>query len=161
MNGPSSMRIGQLSQATGVSDRSLRYYEQQGLLHPRRSDSGQRLYRAEDIDLVVRIQHLFAAGFCSRVIQALLPEIVRPASADPAALRERFDEAHRRLEAEKREIVRELTELEDLRAQLGLAPDTHVRADDRSHDSADPEPTVPTALTAPTAPPDHRGRRLR
>lgn len=152
MHPPSSMRIGQLSQATGVSDRSLRYYEEQGLLHPRRNDSGQRLYRSADVDLVVRIQHLYAAGFCSRVIAALLPEILRPGRADPAVLEARFAVARRRLDAERRDIDRELEELEALRSQLGLAPDTHVRPQDRSHD---PE------LPAPPAPPDHRGRRLR
>ena len=62
MDAPTSMRIGQLSQATGVSQRSLRYYEEQGLLHPRRTDAGQRLYGADDVDLVVRIQHLFAGS---------------------------------------------------------------------------------------------------
>lgn len=149
------MRIGQLSQATGVSQRSLRYYEEQRLLSPRRSDTGQRLFGAEDVERVFRIQHLFAAGFCSRVIHELLPDIIHPQSADPVVLHGKLDTARRRLEAEKRDIDRELEELEVLRAQLGLAPDTHVRAQDRSFDSDAP------ASSAPTAPPDHRGRRLR
>lgn len=166
MGAPTSMRIGQLSQATGVSRRSLRYYEEQGLLSPRRSDAGQRLFGAEDVERVIRIQHLFAAGFCSRVIHDLLPEIINPDSADPVALAENLEAARRRLEAEKREIDRELEELEALRTQLGLAPgipvglapDTHVRAQDRSHDSHDSDGPAPVA---PPAPPDHRGRRLR
>lgn len=160
MGAPTSMRIGQLSQATGVSQRSLRYYEEQGLLSPRRSESDQRVFCPDDVDRVIRIQHLFAAGFCSRVIHDLLPEIIDPDSADPVALAESLEVARRRLEAEKREIDRELEELEALRTQLGLAslglaPDTHVRAQDRSHDSDDPAPS------APPTPPDHRGRRLR
>ncbi|MGN0096335.1 MAG: MerR family DNA-binding transcriptional regulator [Corynebacterium sp.] len=36
----SSMQIGELSRQTGVSIRSLRYYEEQNLLHPARLSSG-------------------------------------------------------------------------------------------------------------------------
>jgi DNA-binding transcriptional MerR regulator len=38
------MRIGELSQRTGVSPRSLRYCEEQGLLTSSRSEAGQRHY---------------------------------------------------------------------------------------------------------------------
>lgn len=38
------MKIGELSEKTGVSVRSLRYYEQQGLLAPLRQDNGYREY---------------------------------------------------------------------------------------------------------------------
>ena len=36
------MRIGTLSEQTGVSIRMLRYYEEQGLLKPKRTASGYR-----------------------------------------------------------------------------------------------------------------------
>jgi DNA-binding transcriptional MerR regulator len=67
------MRIGELARRTGVSERSLRYYEQQGLLASDRSPSGQRLYSKWAVDRVVHIQHLFAAGVSSRTVSALLP----------------------------------------------------------------------------------------
>ncbi|WP_374225966.1 MerR family DNA-binding transcriptional regulator [Micromonospora sp. C41] len=38
------MRIGELSARTGVSARSIRYYEQQGLLAALRTPSGQRVF---------------------------------------------------------------------------------------------------------------------
>lgn len=38
------MKIGELSARTGVSIRSLRYYEQQGLLAPARHENGYREY---------------------------------------------------------------------------------------------------------------------
>ncbi|SFI37928.1 DNA-binding transcriptional regulator, MerR family [Paenibacillus sp. UNC496MF] len=38
------MRIGELAARTGASIRSLRYYEQQGLLTPLREDNGYRVY---------------------------------------------------------------------------------------------------------------------
>ena len=39
------MRIGDLSAATGASARSLRYYEEQGLLSSERGAGGQRHYQ--------------------------------------------------------------------------------------------------------------------
>jgi DNA-binding transcriptional MerR regulator len=52
------MRIGELARLTGVSARSLRYYEQQGLL----SGGGQRHYTATEIAPVEIIRRLFDAG---------------------------------------------------------------------------------------------------
>ena len=52
------MRIGELSRRTGVNERLLRYYEQQGLLRPERLPSGYRAYRASDVAVVRRIRAL-------------------------------------------------------------------------------------------------------
>ena len=38
------MKIGELAEKSGVSVRSLRYYEQQGLLQPGRLMNGYRMY---------------------------------------------------------------------------------------------------------------------
>lgn len=67
------MRIGELARLTGVSARSLRYYEQQGLLHSTRSGGGQRYYTASEIARVEIIRRLFDAGLSSKVIARLLP----------------------------------------------------------------------------------------
>ncbi|MEW5913278.1 MAG: MerR family DNA-binding transcriptional regulator [Thermodesulfobacteriota bacterium] len=40
--------IGQLAQEMGVSTRSIRFYEEKGLLSPQRSNGGQRLYCKRD-----------------------------------------------------------------------------------------------------------------
>ncbi|MET9077038.1 MerR family transcriptional regulator, partial [Streptomyces sp. NPDC004232] len=62
------MRIGELSKRTGVSPRSLRYYEEQGLLTSSRSDAGQRHYSDAAVQRVSLIRQLFDAGMSSRVI---------------------------------------------------------------------------------------------
>lgn len=67
------MRIGELSQRAGVSIRSLRYYEEQKLLHPTRLPSGYRVYDEADVPLVQRIQALLAAGLSTRKIEHVLP----------------------------------------------------------------------------------------
>jgi DNA-binding transcriptional MerR regulator len=66
------MRIGELARRTGVSTRSLRYYEEQGLLAAERTPGGQRDYPAGAVDRVIRIQELFAAGLPSRKIARFL-----------------------------------------------------------------------------------------
>ncbi|WP_234995853.1 MerR family transcriptional regulator [Streptoalloteichus hindustanus] len=65
------MRIGELADLTGVSTRSLRYYEQQGLLAPQRADNGYRAYDPLDAVRVTNIKELLDAG--------LTLEDVRPA----------------------------------------------------------------------------------
>ncbi|WP_229237903.1 MerR family transcriptional regulator [Enemella evansiae] len=67
------MRIGELARRAGVSVRSLRYYEQQGLLVSERTAGGHREYAEAAIDRVVLIQQLFAAGLHSRKIAEILP----------------------------------------------------------------------------------------
>ncbi|MGH8880394.1 MAG: MerR family transcriptional regulator [Stackebrandtia sp.] len=67
------MRIGELSEQTGVSRRLLRYYEEQGLLTPRRLSSGYRVYAECDIARVGRIRTLLSAGLNTATIRTLLP----------------------------------------------------------------------------------------
>lgn len=67
------MRIGQLSRRTAVGIRSLRYYEQQGMLASERTAGGHREYPEAAVDRVILIQQLFAAGLHSTKIAELLP----------------------------------------------------------------------------------------
>jgi DNA-binding transcriptional MerR regulator len=79
------MRIGELAKRTGVSERSLRYYEQQGLLVAQRTPGGHREYPELAVDRVIRIQELFAAGLHSRKIAELLP-CMRDADGGPSEI---------------------------------------------------------------------------
>lgn len=52
------MRIGELSQASGVDVETIRYYEREQLLRrPDRTESGYRQYRPSDIDELKFIRH--------------------------------------------------------------------------------------------------------
>ncbi|MFF9500711.1 MerR family transcriptional regulator [Streptomyces sp. NPDC014656] len=79
------MRIGELARRSGVSERSLRYYETQGLLRSERTPGGQRRYGEWAVDRVVRIQALYAAGLNSRKIAQLLP-CMRDADGAPSEI---------------------------------------------------------------------------
>ncbi|APX34892.1 transcriptional regulator [Brachybacterium sp. P6-10-X1] len=70
------MSIGGLTALTGVTPRSLRYYEEKGLLSARRTPAGHRRYDHEAVDRVVLIQRLFAAGLTSSEIRPVLPGMI-------------------------------------------------------------------------------------
>jgi DNA-binding transcriptional MerR regulator len=70
------MRIGQLATRTGVSERLLRYYEEQGLLRPDRTPSGYRVYVESDVDVVRHVRMLLAAGLNTAFIREVLPCMV-------------------------------------------------------------------------------------
>lgn len=98
------MRIGELAQATGASVRALRYYEEQGLLEPGRSASGQRHYRPEAVEQVQWIRMLLSAGLPTRAILKLSPcESHRSATPEETAVvrqeRGRVDEQLKKLAA--------------------------------------------------------------
>ena len=67
------MQIGELSTRTGVSIRMLRYYEQQGLLQPRRRTSGYRDYDAIDEQVARRVRLLQASVLKLAAIKQVMP----------------------------------------------------------------------------------------
>ncbi|WP_181788720.1 MerR family transcriptional regulator [Streptomyces phytophilus] len=70
------MRMGEFSRRTGVSQRLLRYYEEQGLLRPSRRPSGYREFTEEDVATVRGIRVLLGAGLNTATIAELLPCMV-------------------------------------------------------------------------------------
>ncbi|ROM85033.1 MerR family transcriptional regulator [Pseudomonas brassicacearum] len=60
---PAPLKIGALARATGASVRSIRHYDQQGLLTCTRADNGYRAFPAVAITQVKQIQRLIASGF--------------------------------------------------------------------------------------------------
>jgi DNA-binding transcriptional MerR regulator len=57
------MRIGELAERAGTSTRTVRYYEQHGLLRARRAANGYRDYDEVDLRLVREIRSLLDIGF--------------------------------------------------------------------------------------------------
>lgn len=67
------MKIGELSTRTGVSARSLRYYEQQGLFTAGRRPNGYRDYGDDVVVTVLTIRSLLDLGFPIELIRTVLP----------------------------------------------------------------------------------------
>nr|WP_269326970.1 MerR family transcriptional regulator [Kineosporia mesophila] len=62
-----------MSEKTGVSARSLRYYEQQGLISAVRRPNGYRDYDDEAVTTVLMIRSLIDRGCPTELIRSLLP----------------------------------------------------------------------------------------
>ncbi|MFC1431013.1 MerR family transcriptional regulator [Streptacidiphilus sp. N1-3] len=108
------MRIGELAARAGVSVRSVRYYEEQGLLTATRSTSGQRHYTEDEIERVAFIQRLYAAGLSSRTIAEVLPCVDTPSEENSDAALERMAQERDRLSAHIDDLMRTRDALDEL-----------------------------------------------
>jgi DNA-binding transcriptional MerR regulator len=110
------MRIGELSRRTGVSERLLRYYEEQGLLRPARGRSGYRDYAEADLETVRGIRTLLAAGLSTSTIAHVLPCLVDLGDGLQPVCAELLPELHR----ERDRITEAIDELTTARGALDL-----------------------------------------
>ncbi|WP_460364272.1 MerR family transcriptional regulator [Actinocorallia lasiicapitis] len=69
------VRIGEAARVSGVSARSLRYYEAEGLLVSGRSANGYRDYCQPTIDRVRLVRALLDAGLSVRLVREVLPYV--------------------------------------------------------------------------------------
>lgn len=100
------MRIGELSKATGVSTRSLRYYEEQGLLTAGRLTNGYREYDEQAVRLVAFIQDLYRAGLSSDIIREIIPCAgPKPPRNDCAALTARVRQVRDQLVHQEQQLA--------------------------------------------------------
>ena len=135
------MSIGELAQRTGASRRLLRYYEEQGLIVPDRSDNGYRDYDPRYVDRVRQIRGLLGAGLTTRIIKQILPCLDKPRSihfpdATPemlTLLHEERDKLTERIDVliRNRDAMTEyLIEVERCKA-----PERPERSDDRAREA--------------------------
>ena len=85
------MRIGELSKLTETPARSLRYYEEQDLIIPRRLPNGYREYDGYLINRVNQIRGLIDSGLPTKIIKQILPCVdktptIHPGDATPELL---------------------------------------------------------------------------
>jgi len=108
------VRIGELASRAGVSVRSVRYYEEQGLLTSTRSPSGQRHYTDAEVERVAFIQRLYAAGLSSRTIAEVLPCVDAPSEENSDSALERMSLERERLTAHIADLIRTRDALDTL-----------------------------------------------
>jgi len=64
-------KIGEVADSLGITIRTIRYYEEEGLLQPLRTDGGTRYYHQTHISRLKSILHLANIGFSLESIRAL------------------------------------------------------------------------------------------
>ncbi|HWP17763.1 MAG TPA: MerR family transcriptional regulator [Burkholderiaceae bacterium] len=112
------LSIGALARETGVSVRSIRHYEAQGILSSIRASNGYRLFPHSAVTQVRRIQQMTATGFsvsdirsfpeCMRVIEG-----ARNCSEADSVARRRLASIERQLDGLERRPARLLRPLTD------------------------------------------------
>ncbi|MBB5922961.1 DNA-binding transcriptional MerR regulator [Actinoalloteichus hoggarensis] len=73
-----------------MSTRSLRFYEDEGLIVPGRRDNGYRDYCRSTIDRVLVIRSLLGSGLSVRLIREALPPVTAASEASPELLGAEF-----------------------------------------------------------------------
>jgi MerR family transcriptional regulator, copper efflux regulator len=83
---PGLVQIGQVAERTGLSLRTIRFYEESGLVVPTsRSEGGFRLYSADDVARIEVVQRMKPLGFSLEEMRELLTLLARLASAPTSA----------------------------------------------------------------------------
>lgn len=116
-SGDALLGIGEMAREFGVSLRTLRFYEDRGLLQPRRQGS-VRLYTSQDRTRLATILKGKELGFTLTEIRSMV-EASDGAGAHLSLTREQIDEQIRHLSAQKVEIEAALDELHQQREALG------------------------------------------
>lgn len=105
--------IGQVAKATGIKVPTIRFYEQEGLLHPpARTERNRRVYSESDVKRLTFIRRTRTLGFELDDIRALLDLADNPerpcGEADAIARRqlEAVEERMRQLASLKAELIR-------------------------------------------------------
>ncbi|MFP8905005.1 MerR family transcriptional regulator [Streptomyces atacamensis] len=116
------MRIGEVAERTGLSLRTIRHYEDVGVVAPSgRSMGGFRLYTEAEVRRLALVRRMRPLGFCLEDVKALLELLARlPDGGGP--LPEDDEEAHEELVARLRRYwVEADARCEDLRRELAQA----------------------------------------
>lgn len=102
------LRIGEVARRTGLTTRTLRHYDELGLLVPSgRTDVDYRMYTLDDVQRLLAIQHLKSLGLGLTEIGAALDD---PGFDASATLRRHIEAVEDRIAAEQ-DLLRRLTSL--------------------------------------------------
>ena len=122
------LQIGEVAERTGVTQRTLRFYEEKGLLEPpSRLEGGFRLYSEEDVRRVEEIKRLqtllgFTLADIKEMIEAEAIKMqIRAEYRKDAEISERREKLTRAVEVTQRQaavIDQKLAALQEMKGQL-------------------------------------------
>jgi DNA-binding transcriptional MerR regulator len=122
---PALLTVRDAATRLGVTPRTLKYYEERGLVSPTRSEGRYRLYDEEDLKRFARILRLRSLGFSLQGVTEMLKRPLEPVDGGHRfsteslqqirdAIAQQVDALDARIEA----MRRELKEAQKLRAEL-------------------------------------------
>jgi DNA-binding transcriptional MerR regulator len=126
------LRIGELAQATGTTPRTIRYYEEVGLLPggEEREPGAHRLYAPDDVDRlreILRLKELLGLSLdelrelaAAQTARAALRSEWHEGVEDPVRRREILDEAAGHIERQLALVRRRKREIESLEDRLAI-----------------------------------------
>ncbi|MFG1614528.1 MerR family transcriptional regulator [Nonomuraea wenchangensis] len=121
------MKISEASRVSGASARSLRHYEDEGLIVPGRCSNGFRDYCRSTIDRVLIIRSLLESGLPLRLIREVLPRLT--------------DEPDVGTDVVRAEFLYEVQSYRDrLAARIAVLSDQHAALDTYLREARRPDP---------------------
>jgi DNA-binding transcriptional MerR regulator len=124
-----SSRVGEVAERLGVSPRTIKYYEEIGLVEPEgRSQGGFRLYGEREVERLERILRMKGMGYSLAAIREILAVRDVAQEADKVTvlrtaiehLKEREREATERIRQMREDLRRAETLREELRRDIAL-----------------------------------------
>ncbi|MBO9514143.1 MAG: MerR family transcriptional regulator [Variovorax sp.] len=122
-----SITVREAAARLGVTPRTLKYYEELGLVVPARSEGRYRLYEPADLDKLARVLRMRSLGFSLTVITAMLQQPFeapadggrpRLSAASLKTLKATLAAQLETLDSRVAQVRRELKEAAALQAQL-------------------------------------------
>lgn len=120
MTGETALRIGEVAEQTSLSLRTLRHYEEIGLVAPSaRTEGGFRLYSEQDVARLMIVRRMKPLGYTLEEMRALLNVVdaIRGGAGDAQTLQKLDairDEAHDR----RRKLALQVAMADEFLAQL-------------------------------------------
>lgn len=119
------IHIGEVAARTELSLRSLRHWEEVGLLHPSgRTDGGFRLYTEDDVEKILVIRRMKPLGFSIDEMKTVMGDLetLRNPTTDAnnsAAARTRLDTIQQDAGQRRQKLVRQVEMADEFLALIG------------------------------------------
>ncbi|GEO95070.1 MerR family transcriptional regulator [Kocuria turfanensis] len=107
------MQIGELAERTGLSLRTIRHYDDVGLLPASRTEGGFRVYTEQDVERLLVVRQMKPLGFTLEEMAELL-ELLGAEPASPERLAEYLERAR----PERDKLARKLAQADEFIAML-------------------------------------------
>lgn len=79
------LKIGDLARLSGLSERTLRYYEKLGIILPSRSEGGTRYYSGQDLEIGLLAKRMRDLDIPVQIIQTIAIERCQHATGDDSS----------------------------------------------------------------------------